>query len=154
MTRIVDTSWKHGRAMTIEDLAEDEGRLWVQFDRRLWRPPEADYDDEDRYESRGINRFTFVVQYESPQTRTVEFVRSRPGPPHLDDEGCKAIFTLPRSFWEGEDTIRNAIVYVTLKCDFILDCNGNPVDGNFLRGLLPTGDGTWGGTFESWFRLR
>ena len=44
------------------------------------------------------------------------------------------MFTIPREFWSGDETIRNALVYVTLKCDFVLDCNGNPVDGDFLRG--------------------
>jgi hypothetical protein len=42
---------------------------------------------------------------------------------------------------------------VTLRCDFILDCHGNPVDGTHLRGRLPTGNGTMGGNFESWFRV-
>jgi hypothetical protein len=49
--------------------------------------------------------------------------------------------------------LANNIVYVSLKCDFILDCHGNPVDGNHLRGRLPSGNGTPGGVFESWFRV-
>lgn len=42
-------------------------------------------------------------------------------------------------------------VYVSLLCDFILDERGDPVDGNHLRGVLPSGNGVPGGTFESWF---
>ena len=49
--------------------------------------------------------------------------------------------------------IAGNVVYISLKCDFILDCRGNPVDGNHLRGHLPTGDGVPGGTFDSWFRV-
>ena len=45
------------------------------------------------------------------------------------------------------------MVHVTLKCDFIVDCLGNPVDGDHLRGRLPSGDGVAGGIFESWFRV-
>ena len=45
------------------------------------------------------------------------------------------------------------VVYVTLNCDFLTDKWGRAVDGNHLHGLLPTGDGVEGGTFESWFRL-
>jgi hypothetical protein len=44
-------------------------------------------------------------------------------------------------------------VYITLKCDFLLDCHGVAVDGNHLGGVLPSGDGVPGGTFESWFRV-
>jgi hypothetical protein len=46
---------------------------------------------------------------------------------------------------------------VALKCDFLLDNDpdqgGQAVDGDFLGGRLPTGDGVPGGEFESWFTL-
>jgi hypothetical protein len=44
-------------------------------------------------------------------------------------------------------------VYVTLLADFVLDCHGLPVDGDHLRGLLPSGNGLPGGVFRSWFTL-
>jgi hypothetical protein len=47
--------------------------------------------------------------------------------------------------------LRAAFVRVRLLGDFVLDAHGNPVDAEFLGGVLPTGDGTAGGTFESWF---
>jgi hypothetical protein len=40
-----------------------------------------------------------------------------------------------------------------LLCDFILDCHGNPVDGDHMRGHLPSGSGTPGGVFRSWFTV-
>jgi hypothetical protein len=44
------------------------------------------------------------------------------------------------------------MVRVLLRCDFVLDSDTKiPVDGNFLSGKLPTGDGVAGGLFESWF---
>ena len=49
--------------------------------------------------------------------------------------------------------LRNHIVHVTLRCDFLLDCHGNAVDGNHIGGQRPTGDGVAGGTFESWFMV-
>jgi hypothetical protein len=45
--------------------------------------------------------------------------------------------------------------WVLLRCEFVLD-DGNPrraVDGEFIRGELPTGDRLQGGLFESWFRV-
>jgi hypothetical protein len=49
--------------------------------------------------------------------------------------------------------IMGDVVFVTIRCDLILDCHGEPVDGNHLAGLLPTGDGVAGGVFESWFTV-
>jgi hypothetical protein len=44
-------------------------------------------------------------------------------------------------------------LFVELNGDFILDFRGLAVDGDFLRGQLPSGNGVEGGTFRSWFRL-
>jgi hypothetical protein len=54
----------------------------------------------------------------------------------------------------GRRTLRDTTVYVSLRCDFIQDCRGVPVDGNHLRGRLPSGNGVQGGVFESWFEVR
>jgi hypothetical protein len=49
---------------------------------------------------------------------------------------------------------KTAMVRVKLKCDFLVDAKEKrPVDGNFLRGTMPTGDGVPGGDFDSWFFL-
>ena len=42
---------------------------------------------------------------------------------------------------------------VVVKCDFLIDEEGRPVDGNHLDGKVPTGNGVRGGDFESWFEL-
>ncbi len=42
---------------------------------------------------------------------------------------------------------------VHLKGDFILDKEGIPLDANHLQGKTPTGNGSAGGIFESWFDL-
>jgi hypothetical protein len=39
---------------------------------------------------------------------------------------------------------------VRLRCDFILNAEGEAVDGNFIGGFLPTGNGVPGDDFESW----
>ena len=44
-------------------------------------------------------------------------------------------------------------LFVEVNGDFILDFRGLAVDGNLLRGRLPSGDGVEGGLFRSWFRL-
>lgn len=42
-------------------------------------------------------------------------------------------------------------IHVTLNCNFLVDRKGRPVDGDHLRGMLPTGNGIEGGIFQSWF---
>jgi hypothetical protein len=129
------------------------GRLEVSFDRKL-QPAEG--------EATGVNPFTFVVQYGGVQ-QDLEFLPyAEDGRPDLADD-CRAVYPIDPDYITTDrpadrkqydrHSIVGSVVYVTLKCDFILDCHGNPVDGDFLRGLLPTGDGVPGGVFESWFRV-
>ena len=53
----------------------------------------------------------------------------------------------------NRSNIAGNVVYVALKCDFILDRHGNPVSGAHLRGRLPNDGAAPGGIFESWFRV-
>jgi hypothetical protein len=58
---------------------------------------------------------------------------------------------------------RNFDLFITLKCDLVVDAQGTPVDGDLLACLqkeghvysvnAPTGDGVPGGLFESWIRV-
>ena len=50
--------------------------------------------------------------------------------------------------WEG------CRILIQLKGDFVLDKNANPLDANHLKGDIPTGNGTSGGLFESWFDIK
>src|SRR6185436_12297755 len=83
-------------------------------------------------------------------------------PPRVEHD-CVAVYSLDPRSGKGRGHgyrdeppftyLENHTVFITLKCDFILDCHGVPVDGNHLGGLLPSGDGIRGGTFESWFHV-
>jgi hypothetical protein len=48
---------------------------------------------------------------------------------------------------------RQALCRVTLKCNALADERGQAVDGSWVEQRLPSGDGTPGGEFESWFFL-
>lgn len=145
LTHIKALSWEHGGEMSISDLRNRGGRLDVRFDRAL-RPGAGD--------ATGINSYTFVVRYGGIE-ENLRFLPSDPDrPPSLGDD-CQAVFTIDARYLahEHRQSIAGASVYVTLKCDFILDCHGNPVSGTHLRGRLPSGDDRPGGNFESWFRV-
>jgi len=45
-------------------------------------------------------------------------------------------------------------MFIQLKGDFVLDVNRNPLDANYLKAELPTGNGSPGGLFESWLNIK
>jgi hypothetical protein len=142
LTHIAETSWEHGGIVDVNTLVTEwKGRLTVTFDRPL-APPDG--------EATGINRFTFTVQ-SAEHDRHLEFVPASRGTPALEpDDPRTAVYWIHPNALLG---LAGETVYVTLRCDFILDSRGLPVDGDHLAGRLPTGDGVCGGVFESWFRV-
>lgn len=147
LTHITHINWPHGGELTLAELADRQGRLEIRFDRPLL---EADGD------ATGVNPFTFVVQYSGAQRDLETLGWDNDHPPQFDEETCSAVFTIDSRFYQARrqsDLIAGNTVFVTLKCDFIMDCHGNPVDGEYLRGQLPSGDGRPGGLFESWFKV-
>jgi hypothetical protein len=147
LTHIVDTNWKHGGAMTIRQLSEKR-ELRIAFDRQLLH-------SRRHHSGLGVNQHTFQVQYHREMDAQYPFyiLYDDEHPPYFDKDTCEAVFPIDHDLLTGRSTLRGAIIYVTLKCDFILDCHGRPVDGRHIRGRLPSGDGRAGGTFESWFRV-
>lgn len=149
LTHICEINWPHGGVVSRGRL-ERLKRLEVRFDRRL-KKPEKDAGRRGPY---GINASTFVVQYGARQ-EDLDFVPYTKSP-HVEQD-CYAVYSIsPEGSAEGERAfsyLENQVVFVTLKCDFILDCHDVPVDGDHLGGLLPSGNGIRGGIFESWFRV-
>lgn len=143
LTHIVKINWRHGGEISLSELRDEmQGRLEITFDRRLLA---------SQGEATGVNEHTFVVQYGGVQ-RDVEFLPFEKDHPPTVEEECRAVFKIEKNYIaETRNSIVDNTVYVTLKCNFILDCHHNPVDGDYLCGLLPSGDGVPGGTFESWF---
>jgi hypothetical protein len=119
----------------------------VRFDRRL-APAQGD--------ATGINEYTFQVEWGNPLEGERDTLRYDPDYPPTVEDGCRAIFTIHPDYLGGvrrRNTIAGSTVFVTLHCDFLVDCQGHAVDGNHLGGRLPTGDGVPGGDFMSWFRV-
>jgi hypothetical protein len=145
LTHISAYNWPHGGVVSRSHL-ERLKRLEIRFDRRL-RP--TSFHRGFRGPS-GVNSATFVVQCSG---RFVPHPHAEP--PHAEHDSI-AVFTIdpkPDDFRGSFAYLENQDIFITLKCDFILDCHDIPVDGDHLGGMLPTGDGVPGGTFESWFRV-
>jgi hypothetical protein len=149
LTHICGINWPHGGVVSREWVEKNLRELRVRFDRRL----KAQSSDGKACGPNGVNRCTFIVQY-GGGGEDLDFVTSRK-PPHVEHD-CEAVFTIGRrdeDDYQPYTYLENQTVYITLKCDFILDCHGVAVDGNHIGGALPSGDGIRGGTFESWFRV-
>ena len=142
LTHITGINWSHGGEVTLAELEAEQRQLRVSFDRRL-RPSEDD--------GSGINRYTFLVQYGNVQ-RDLEFL-TPDSEPQLEEDGSVAVFTIDADYFRPRTNIAGSTVFVTLKCDFVLDCHDNAVDGDHIGGRLPSGNGTAGGVFESWFHV-
>lgn len=148
LTQIEDLSWRHGGEMRLGELNSEEmgGGLHVWFTRPI---REREHYGEAR-PGLGINEHTFTVSVGSSiaEMRAIDACE-------LDVRcgGREAFFKFHTSFLESCEK-NDRIVRVTLRCDFIEDRDGVPVDGDHLSGRLPTGNGVQGGTFESWFVVR
>jgi len=138
LTHISWYNWPHGGEVTVSWLRNHGIR--VAFDRHL-RPAAGPWT------ATGINRATFTVQY-AGEDEEPDIAPSEAGP-HMEHPWIAAYRIDDR---RCRDLVGDTVT-VTIRCDFILDCHAEPVDGNHLSGLLPTGDGVAGGTFESWFTV-
>jgi hypothetical protein len=151
LTHICHINWPHGGVVSRRQLQEHLQALRVHFDRRL----RHQHSRPGFCGPHGINPCTFVVQF-GGNYEDLDFVTYTKAP-HLEHD-CVAVFTIdPRSSDYRQEApyayLENQTVFIALKCDFLLDCHGVAVDGNHLGGVLPSGDGVPGGTFESWFRV-
>lgn len=139
MTHICWISWPHGGLLKLSELQS----LKVRFDRALSLPSGSVEPGPH-----GINERTFVVQY-GQQREDLDFVLYAKPPRLLADKRTAEFEVLQPEL----EQYAGKVIHVTLRCDFIVDCQGQPVDGDHLSGRLPTGNGVPGGLFESWFRV-
>jgi hypothetical protein len=149
LTHICWTNWEHGGIVSPSMLAK-MGSLRVRFDRDL----EMVVQPPGSRGPRGVNPCTFLVEY-GEIYEDMDFL-PYDEIPSLAPDRRTAVYKLrdPDPGLDGPyDFLVGHTVLITIKCEFLLDCEGHAVDGNHIGGRLPTGNGTPGGTFESWFTV-
>ncbi|SHF55885.1 hypothetical protein [Streptoalloteichus hindustanus] len=133
LTRITRINWTHGGDWN------PVPELRVDFERPLRESTDA---------GRGVNQWTFLVEYSTDPKEARKPVPFR-GPPRLDQSTRQSA-----SYeWDPEFLHQlkpGTVIHVTLCCDFLEDERGCAVDGTFLLGRLPSGNGAPGGDFRSW----
>lgn len=146
LTHIVHTNWPHAGRVSLHHLRHNmNGRLEIKFDRKI-RPI-----TENR--GAGISEYTFQVRFGGVQQDDIRYLPfPYKEPPVLENDHVATFRIEPRYLDPGNrDDLKDKVIYVTLKCDFVIDSRGMPVDGAHLGGTLPTHSGRMGGDFESWF---
>jgi hypothetical protein len=152
-TNITQLSWDHNKPLTLNKFMRG---LKVTFS-----------DNPTSTTVHGEAWFIVTVEYPvgridtgrpafMPGTIFVQHVLAE----RIDVTGDTAFFKPDEAFKETfvnmVETLRldePPLCRVVLKCNALKDVNDNAIDGDFLLGTLPSGDGKAGGDFESWFTL-
>ena len=136
LAHVKSINWKHNGDTPISQIGTPEAiGLKVNFDKDIV--------------SETINEHTFLVmvKMEEEETNTFHYDCLRGDIGVAGKEATKeAKFTIPDA-----DQFIDRELKVVLKSDFIIDKEGKALDGNFIGGKLPSGNGYQGGDFESWF---
>lgn len=163
LARVAALSWVHNRPIKVSDLQKLLSTVGVAigFDQKvvantlinLIRMPGA------------VNLTSFVFEVLGPQgdgtclcplrgrIQLIKSFKATAGlitsvDPAPDDA---ALVTGIRMMLDPAGVQASTQLRVLLRGDFVVDAqNKRAIDGNFLRGDLPTGDGVEGGLFESW----
>ena len=175
LPHIIGINWTHGDEMGWEEFKD---MLWKDTDE------DESYDKGLELEKKGlvvtfdrpiaphtINRHTFLFAAIITDTATgYKLLRYIP-PEHIlvqtdhADGKTKATFIVERG-WLGDELRgthsaigEGAEFQIILRGDHILEDKGDgktgkALDGNFIGGKFPTGNGTQGGDFVSWFSVR
>jgi len=155
LPHIVDFSWRQ-YAYPRREVA------WETFVQMMKDGLTVYFDQEMKDDS--LNRFTFFVSFLSLEEGTgsldvkrIPFAEIK----HGKDGNCyTATFVADRDWIDDELEKKNSEladgvdVEITLRGSRIWSLEGKGLDGDFLADKLPTGNGTQGGDFVDWFRVR
>lgn len=153
LTTVQGTNWTHD---DVFDLYHHEGELEVNFTR----------DISDHIKPELLNHAITVYYRKRERVGKIEakyedtYILIK-DPRRDPNTPSRITFGIPDNVFND---LPGATVYICIDCDFILDCNGVPVDGNhqaILTGDDPHnrkldwrfGNGTRGGVFKSWFMV-
>ena len=156
LTRVKRLGWTHGQEYNCHDFlrfftgeAQGEGSFEVVFE----APVRTD----------ALHRTfqAFVVRHRAGgPTGPMELALSRVW---MSSDGLRCWLQVDRTWAERELGRVKFDVYLTLRCNLLVDEQGRPVDGDLLARIVdddkylvsaPTGDGVPGGNLESWICVR
>ena len=158
LTRIIEIGWTHRREYEFHDFM----RLFIG---EHGSPGfEITFDRPVRKDGITIRTFQAIAVRYPDNVHGAGQPEVVPASVRLNKARTKAHLHIDHHYARNRlDRIRFDL-YLVLRCNQVIDDQGEPVDGNLLAGLdpenreylaatFPTGDGIMGGTFESWIRV-
>jgi hypothetical protein len=160
LTHISRFYWDHDREYS-------PGEFLYEFVGSPAAPRGFEIEFDGRVHAKGLNTRTFQATIvreprDQREPRTIEIA-----PAHVarSEDGHRCTLHIDTEYARHHLSDHNFDLFVTLRCDKVIDERGIAVDGNLLAGLReneeydyllrhPTGDGIPGGLFESWIRVR
>jgi hypothetical protein len=149
LTQIDRISWGHGRHYLCRDFIPE-------FCERHERHDGFHISFTRKVRSHTINPRTFLayVVFEPDDRvlqRHVEFVPVQIHKDERETDWCRLVINRHYALQRLDG--RSFDLFITLKCDVVIDVHDLAVDGNFIGAKTPTGDGVQGGTFETWIHV-
>jgi hypothetical protein len=154
-THIEDINWEHGLQYTCKQFSQlfggeaSDAALEVRFTASV------------RTDTLSTRSFQAIIVHHGEERHEGGYMEVAPAKVWASTD--RQTFYLKIDPGYAEHCLRRGSfdVFVTLRCNVLIDDRGLVVDGNLLARLNgddvivgpPTGDGIPGGTFESWFRV-
>ncbi len=158
LTRITDIGWTHGGEYHCHDFM----KLFVG-DAQYPKWFEITFEGPVRTDGLSPRSFQAIVVRYTEKAGEGGFLEVVPAKVWASQDRTKFYLQINRAYAEHRLDGITFDLYLTLRCDVIVDDRGCPVDGDLLARLEsdgtyvaapPTGDGIPGGIFESWIRVR
>ncbi|HXG30617.1 MAG TPA: hypothetical protein VNK81_03135 [Thermodesulfobacteriota bacterium] len=158
--RVIDINWKDGTTLNGATIKWEDFKNGIYTEGvRVW------FDRKMNGETINANTFLFLVRMEDADTGNYRYEHVPGEVSYAYDEAThesNATFKFTTEWiadvYLGYSRVREkgGEFMVVLRSDFIMGVeeNGKPakaLDGNFIGGRLPSGNGTQGGDFVSWF---
>lgn len=160
LTHISRFHWEHDRVYSREEFLE-------KFVGTRAAPRGFEIEFDGRVHAKGLTNRSFqaMIVHEPLQGHEAHGVEIAPAHVVHSDNELRCILHIHPEYAHERLRERNFDVFLTLRCDKVIDEHGIPVDGNLLAGWGEgeeheyvvhhhTGDGVPGGLFESWIRVR
>jgi hypothetical protein len=158
LTHIIDTNWSHGREHKCHE-------FWTHFVGQQDSPKafQVTFSAPVRVEGLSPRSFQALVVRQPKKGKEGGFMEVAPADVWASNDRKQFFLRLKPDYAECLRQDASFDLYLTLRCDVIVDDRGLAVDGDLLARLqgndyhcdVPpdTGDGIPGGTFESWIRV-
>jgi hypothetical protein len=160
LTHISRFNWEHDKEYRPHEFLRD-------FVGSPEAPRGLEIEFDGPVHGKGLNTRTFqaLVVRDSGENHEGRRVEVAPARVHHSEDGCRCVLHIDADYARRHLHEHQFDMFISLRCDKVIDEHGMPVDGDLFASVLagddddyvlkyPTGNGVPGGLFESWIRVR